>query len=78
LVPALQREDSSYIGFSWGNPNLIALGLDGSVLWQQTVGTGPITPLYATADDGAIVTSTAQCSTTSAKQAELSCLWGAS
>jgi hypothetical protein len=41
--------------------NLIALGLDGSVVWQQRVGTGPITPLYATADGGAIVTSTIQC-----------------
>jgi hypothetical protein len=42
--------------------NLIALGLDGSLVWQQTVGTAPITPLYATADGGVIVTTTAQCS----------------
>jgi hypothetical protein len=60
LVPALQREDGSYIGTD-GYMNLIALGLDGSVLWQQTVGTAPIAPLYATADGGAVVTSTIQC-----------------
>jgi hypothetical protein len=59
FVPALQREDGSYIGTVYGN--LAALGLDGSVLWQQAVGTAPITPLYATADGGAIVTSTTQC-----------------
>jgi hypothetical protein len=60
FVPALQREDGSYIGTD-GYMNLIALGLDGSVAWQQTVGTAPLTPLYATADGGAIVTSTTQC-----------------
>jgi hypothetical protein len=60
FVPALQREDDSYIGTD-GNMNLIALGLDGSLVWQQIIGETPITPLYATADGGAIVTSTTQC-----------------
>jgi len=60
FLPALQREDGSYIGTD-GYMNLIALGLDGSVVWQQTMGTAPLTPLYATADGGAIVTSTTQC-----------------
>ena len=63
FVPALQREDGSYIGTD-GYMNLIALGLDGSVVWQQTVGTAPLTPLFATADGGAILTSTPQCSQT--------------
>jgi hypothetical protein len=31
-------------------------------MWQQTIGQTPITPLYATADGGAIVTSSTQCS----------------
>jgi hypothetical protein len=66
FVPGLQREDGSYIGFSWTSPNLIAVGLDGSVLWQQAIPvpagsynglTPPLTPLYATADGGAIVRS---------------------
>jgi len=58
FVPALQREDGSYIGTD-GNNNLIALGLDGNVIWQQNIPfglTGGITPLYATADGGTIVT----------------------
>jgi hypothetical protein len=59
--PALQREDGSYVGTD-GNENLIALGLDGSLVWQQSIGQTPITPLYATADGGAIVTSGTQCS----------------
>jgi hypothetical protein len=54
-------EDGSYIGTD-GNNNLIALGLDGSLVWQQAVAPGScIAPLYATADGGAIVTSTIQC-----------------
>ena len=59
FVPALQREDGSYIGTD-GYGNLITLGLDGSLVWQQPIGV-PVTPLYATADGGAIVTSTTQC-----------------
>ena len=61
FVPTLQREDGSYIGTD-GNNNLVALGLDGSPVWQQVVGASPITPLYATADGGAIVTTATQCS----------------
>jgi hypothetical protein len=65
FMPALQREDGSYIGAD-GDGNLFAIGLDGSVVWQQQIGTAPpgnnnppaVTPLYATADGGAIVTST--------------------
>jgi hypothetical protein len=63
--PTLQREDGSYIGAdTYGN--LFAIGLDGSVLWQQQITTAPpgsnfppaVYPLYATADGGVIVTST--------------------
>jgi hypothetical protein len=36
--------------------------MDGSVLWQQQAGGTWVTPLYATADGGTIVTSTTQCS----------------
>jgi hypothetical protein len=65
LVPALQREDGSYIGTD-GYNGLIALALDGSLVWQQTIwppyGNWTITPLYATADGGVIVTTTTQCS----------------
>ena len=63
FVPALQREDGSYIGTDWEG-NLDAVGLEGSVVWQQQIGTGSLTPLYATADGGAIVTSTPQCNRT--------------
>lgn len=59
FVPALQREDGSYIGTD-GYNNVIALGLDGNVIWQQAL-PSVLTPLYATADGGAIVTSTTQC-----------------
>jgi hypothetical protein len=61
--PSLQREDGSFIGTARNN-NLAAVALDGTVPWQTTLnpnitGVGdPITPLYATADGGAIVTST--------------------
>jgi hypothetical protein len=61
--PSLQREDGSFIGTARNN-NLAAVALDGTVPWQRTLnpnitGVGdPITPLYATADGGAIVTST--------------------
>ena len=71
LVPTLQREDGSYIAFD-RNSNLYALGLDGSVQWQQLLPTPPnsvtdygdysVTPIYATADGGVIATSTFQCS----------------
>jgi hypothetical protein len=61
FVPALQRGDGSYIGTGYGN--LIALGLDGSLLWQQQLEGPSLTPLYATADGGAIVTSSTQCPT---------------
>jgi hypothetical protein len=57
-VPSLQREDGSYIGTdSLGNVD--ALGLDGSMDWQQYL--PGATPLYATDDGGAIVTTTTQC-----------------
>jgi hypothetical protein len=63
--PTLQREDGSYIGADLVG-NLFAIGLDGSVVWQQQITTPPlgggsapaVYPLYATADGGAIVTST--------------------
>jgi hypothetical protein len=60
FAPALQREDGSYIGTD-GYMNLMVLGLDGSVLWQQAIPfpagrynglTPPLIPLYATADGG--------------------------
>ena len=60
FVPELQREDGSYIGTD-GYNNLIALGLDGNVIWHQNITSASvITPLYATADGGATVTSTPQ------------------
>jgi hypothetical protein len=70
FVPALQREDGSYIGSDYSG-NLFAIGLDGSVAWQQQIATPPlgwgaapfVNPLYATADGGAIVTTTTQCPT---------------
>ena len=64
FVPALQREDGSYIGtdttseiFGWSN--LIAVGSAGGTLWKQAVTSTPtyITPQYATADGGMIVQS---------------------
>jgi hypothetical protein len=63
--PTLQREDGSYIGADLFG-NVFAVGLDGSVVWQQQIGTAPpgsnypppVYPLYATADGGVIVTST--------------------
>jgi hypothetical protein len=70
FAPALQREDGSYIGSYTGigheTNRLITISRDGSVLWQTIVGPArtdtsdaiPVTPLYATADGGAIVTST--------------------
>ncbi len=64
FVPALQREDGSYIGTDttseiFGTSNLIAVGSAGSTLWKQAVSSTPtyITPLYATADGGMIVQS---------------------
>ena len=54
--PYLQREDGSYVGTDGGN-NLLAVALDGSVLWQQNLNAA-VTPLFATSDAGAIVTST--------------------
>lgn len=60
LTLSLQREDGSYIGADMAG-NLFAIGTDGSVLWQHNLGGGALTPLYATADGGAIVTSTAPC-----------------
>jgi hypothetical protein len=73
FVPILQREDGSYIGTdtvpdsTWAGSSLIAVA-GSSMLWKQTVGpafdptsnatTAPfLTPLYATADAGAIVRS---------------------
>jgi len=56
--PTLQREDGSYIGADLAG-NLYAIGLDGTVLWQQQItASSPVYPLYATADGGVIVTST--------------------
>ena len=68
FAPALQREDGSYIGADWYG-NLFAIGINGSLLWQKQVTQTPpgggappaVYPLYATADGGAIVTSTPQC-----------------
>jgi hypothetical protein len=64
FVPALQREDGSYIGTDTTSimsaaSNLIAIGAQGGVLWKKSVSVTPtyITPLYATADGGVIVTS---------------------
>jgi hypothetical protein len=58
FLPVLQREDGSYIGND-ANNNLDAIGPDGTLLWQIPQATlGGVTPLYATADGGAIVTST--------------------
>jgi hypothetical protein len=69
VVPTLQREDGSYIAADlYGN--VYAIGIDGSIMWQQLVsptyvnetGTPAVTPLYATADGGVIATNTTQCS----------------
>ncbi|HEV3039143.1 MAG TPA: IPT/TIG domain-containing protein [Candidatus Angelobacter sp.] len=60
--PTLQREDGSYIGTE-SNNWLDAVALDGTVLWQKKINPDvngnptPVTPMYATADGGAIVTS---------------------
>jgi hypothetical protein len=55
FVPVLQREDGSYIGTDVSN-GIDAVGPDGSVLWQQSVGSAPVAPLYATSDGGVIAT----------------------
>lgn len=60
--PALQREDGSYIGTDL-NGQLDAIGLDGTVLYQQKLSDASgspisLTPLCATADGGIIATST--------------------
>jgi hypothetical protein len=62
FVPALQREDGSYVGSDTFEVDHIvaAIGPDGSLLWQQPIDanfTTP-TPLYATSDGGVIVRST--------------------
>jgi hypothetical protein len=63
FVPALQREDGSYIGTDQSF-NLFAIGADGTVDWQEQVppsGPGYVAPLYTTADGGVVVTSTRSC-----------------
>jgi hypothetical protein len=61
FLPALQREDGSYIGFG-GTGDVIAVGAAGVVLWSQQVTSTPtwLTPLYATPDGGVIVRSSTQ------------------
>jgi hypothetical protein len=62
FTPSLQREDGNYIG-TLEDGSLAAVGLDGSVPWQVKVNPDAfgnptrVTPLYATADGGAVVTS---------------------
>src|SRR5262249_54216524 len=62
--PALQREDGSYIGVDTsGGPtatNVVAVSSNGATIWQTQLTSGEVTltPLYATADGGAIVRST--------------------
>jgi hypothetical protein len=60
ITLGLQREDGSYIGAD-SSGNLLAIGTSGNVVWQTAMG-APVTPLYATADGGAIVTSSRMCS----------------
>ncbi len=61
--PALQREDGSFIGTARDN-SLAVVGLDGTPLWSTKINPDAnssatkVQPLYATADGGAIVTST--------------------
>ncbi|MFZ3213427.1 MAG: IPT/TIG domain-containing protein [Terriglobales bacterium] len=68
FLPVLQREDGSYVGTPQGiepppSPGapvdlpVMTMAQGGGVLWQQDLGTS-VTPLYATVDGGAIVTST--------------------
>ena len=64
FIPALQREDGSYIGTDtdsviFGSSNLLAVGASGGILWQTPVTATPtyITPLYATPDGGVVVQS---------------------
>lgn len=61
--PVLQREDGSYIGTDSTVTHIDAVGLDGTLLWQQDAknqsgGLIPASPLYAIAGGGVIVTST--------------------
>ena len=51
----MQREDGSYVGTDSAN-NVVAISPSGGLLWQQFVSTDPLSAKYATADDGAIVT----------------------
>jgi hypothetical protein len=63
FVPSLQREDGSYIG-TGEQSKLMAVALDGTPVWQTKINPDSngnataVTPLYAPADGGAIVTST--------------------
>jgi len=64
FVPALQREDGSYIGTDttsevFGYSNLVAVAASGGILFKQPLSSSPmfLTPLYATADGGMIVQS---------------------
>lgn len=65
FVPALQREDGSYIGTdttssTFGYSNIVAVGAAGGLLWKKPVSVPPafLTPIYLTADNNVIVTST--------------------
>jgi len=63
FVPSLQREDGSYIGTGEQN-ELMAVALNGTPIWSTKINPDAngnataVKPLYATADGGAIVTST--------------------
>ena len=64
FVPALQREDGSYIGTGGQNNQLTALSQEGAILWQANIvdsmnNPKPIVPLYAMADGGIMATTTA-------------------
>jgi hypothetical protein len=62
FVPALQREDGSYIGTDINN-QLDAVNLDGTSPWQTKINPDAdgnatsVAPLYATADAGVVATS---------------------
>ena len=59
FVPALQREDGSYIGSNNGGA-VVAVGPSNTLWVQQLVpfGLGQVRPLYATSDGGMILTTT--------------------
>ena len=69
FLPTLQREDGSYVGTAGndvpaifglsGGATLMAVGPDGSTLWQHSAAIDNyLTPLYAISDGGVIATTT--------------------